>query len=324
MLELRVYNVGDGDAILLRERRGGRPDYTVLVDTGRPFVELYAGSRRRDVLTHLAADGVDHLDLMVLTHLHIDHMGCAERILQHLPVARMLVDYLPPEGAGRVEVPADTPVKASADLKIILNIYQDLLREAVRRGTAVLRPRDRSGEDPASGLMLTDCLRLRLYPAPEEELAGQQAVFDALYRGRPVSDDEVYRAAKARNSLGLALVFEYAGVRIGLGADVYAWDLVRRGLGPCRILKMPHHGDEKSASPELLEQIRPEWAVISCQIDPPEKKHRPAAPTLELLAASVPHVYCTENAAFPGFPAASYRAVGLDVTEEGGIIPRIG
>ena len=43
MLEVFFCNVGDGDAVLLREKREDGPAYTVLVDAGRPYVEAQIG-----------------------------------------------------------------------------------------------------------------------------------------------------------------------------------------------------------------------------------------------------------------------------------------
>jgi myo-inositol 2-dehydrogenase/D-chiro-inositol 1-dehydrogenase len=56
-------NVGDGDAVLLREQREGMPDFVALVDAGRPHIEFVPGSLRRDAIAHLMKARVDHIDL---------------------------------------------------------------------------------------------------------------------------------------------------------------------------------------------------------------------------------------------------------------------
>ena len=81
MLEIFFCNVGDGDAVLLREHREDGAEYTVLVDAGRPYVESREGSLRKDALDYLTARRVNRLDRMILTHPHIDHIGGAARIL---------------------------------------------------------------------------------------------------------------------------------------------------------------------------------------------------------------------------------------------------
>ena len=110
MLEIFFCNVGDGDAILLRERREAAKDFTVLVDAGRPFVEPAQGSFRKEAIYFLKAQGVDHIDRMYLTHLHIDHIGGAQRILKAIPTERLYALYLPPADAGWI-TPSFTSVE---------------------------------------------------------------------------------------------------------------------------------------------------------------------------------------------------------------------
>ncbi|WP_186304543.1 ComEC/Rec2 family competence protein [Kocuria palustris] len=60
-------DVGQGDAVLVRGREAGK-ETTVLID---------AGPEPEAVRTCLADAGVDHLDLLVLTHDHADHVAGA-------------------------------------------------------------------------------------------------------------------------------------------------------------------------------------------------------------------------------------------------------
>ena len=70
-LELRILDVGQGDAILIRN--AGR---TVLVD---------AGETDR-IAAQLQALGVDTLDLVVASHNHDDHIGGMDAVLRAFPV----------------------------------------------------------------------------------------------------------------------------------------------------------------------------------------------------------------------------------------------
>lgn len=70
-LELRFLDVGQGDAVLIRN--DGR---TALIDAGR------SGS----IVPRLMALGVDTVDLLVASHNHADHIGGAEGVLQRFPV----------------------------------------------------------------------------------------------------------------------------------------------------------------------------------------------------------------------------------------------
>jgi competence protein ComEC len=71
---LRVYffDVGQGDATLLVG-----PDFSILIDTGR--------HDRSDVVPHLRAVGLRHLDLLIGTHPHSDHIGQFAAVLRDFP-----------------------------------------------------------------------------------------------------------------------------------------------------------------------------------------------------------------------------------------------
>lgn len=75
-LTVHFIDVGQADAILFQG-----PDFTILVDAGR--------HDRDDVLPYLRSVGVEHLDLLVGTHPHADHIGQFPQVLQALPVTEV-------------------------------------------------------------------------------------------------------------------------------------------------------------------------------------------------------------------------------------------
>jgi competence protein ComEC len=123
---LTVLDVGQGDAFLLRARGA-----TVLVDTGEPDA---------DVVRHLRREGVDRLDLLVITHAHLDHVGGAPSVLEGIPVG---VVWMHP-------VPADIDVVAQ---------YAETLRQAERRGVPIRGP-------PAGAVVSIGELRLEVLGPP--------------------------------------------------------------------------------------------------------------------------------------------------------------
>ena len=312
MLEVFFCNVGDGDAVLLTERRTGRPDYTVLVDAGRPFLEPKEGSLRKEAIYYLKARGVKHIDRMYLTHLHIDHIGGAQRILNAIETDRLYAVYLPPKDAEWLSPSFASSDKTQNGIRHMLNIFRDVTETAGATGCET-RTVSEGTERLTGRLSVTAIL------AKREILNRQTRVFDALYRNEAVDADESYKAAKQRNLSSLMLRFDYAGRSVLITGDRYADDWEDEPVGPVDVLKLPHHGDPKSMTPTLLNRLRPQIAVISCQNDPAARKDRPNAGIIELLQSSVPDVMCTENKPLPTCPASTHNGVRIEIGDDGAI-----
>ena len=118
MLALDFINVGNGDSILVRELENGRQSFAMLVDCGHdnlvrddhPPMEnprscrIYAG----DFLKKL---GVEHLDILLITHFHRDHIGGLARVLQAVTVGELVTTYTPPAGAAPIARPKSRPTR---------------------------------------------------------------------------------------------------------------------------------------------------------------------------------------------------------------------
>ena len=79
-----VLDVGQGDSILV-VTPGGK---TALVDAGEP-------GDGKVILAALKKYGVDHLDLLVATHAHADHIGAADEVIRGTNVAHVLYSGVP-------------------------------------------------------------------------------------------------------------------------------------------------------------------------------------------------------------------------------------
>ena len=105
-LRVVVMDVGQGQAVLLR--RGSRG---ILIDSGlAPFADR--------LLQRIAAQGVESLDYLILSHLHPDHAGGYFRIRERYPEAEVIVNGHP---------------LAVRNQPFIVNLYDDALRDDPRR-----------------------------------------------------------------------------------------------------------------------------------------------------------------------------------------------
>lgn len=82
-LTLHFLNVGQGDAALLETPRG----HWVLIDAGP--VDLRGNAGERVILPFLRRRGIRHLDAMILSHAHRDHVGGVADVLNGVTVDRV-------------------------------------------------------------------------------------------------------------------------------------------------------------------------------------------------------------------------------------------
>lgn len=83
-LQISVIDVGQGDSIFIKAPSGK----TMLIDAGPKFRRSDAG--KKIVLPFLRRQGVNKLDVVVLTHPHDDHVGGMPSVLQEMPIGLVL------------------------------------------------------------------------------------------------------------------------------------------------------------------------------------------------------------------------------------------
>lgn len=95
-LELTVLDVGQGQAIFLREQQ-----HAMMVDMGGNYDEEKFSVGRQIILPFLAVNAVSELDQLVLTHLDQDHSGGYLSIRGDLPIHQLI-------GSEQPEMPVQT------------------------------------------------------------------------------------------------------------------------------------------------------------------------------------------------------------------------
>ncbi|WP_295582395.1 ComEC/Rec2 family competence protein [uncultured Oscillibacter sp.] len=315
MLTLDFINVGNGDSILIRELQGGAQRFAMLVDCGHDNLirddhpaprdprscRIYAGD-------FLAKQGVERLDVLLLTHFHRDHIGGLDRVLEAAAVDRLLTPYVPPLDAPPLDPDGDPALpKAARNVLRCAELYAG----ALRRHPGRIRELVELSGDRTERLALTEDLRMDILFGEPALYPRQRAVYDAAFRGERNGYDLVHWG-KSMNVSSLRQRLYYHGREVVLGGDAYAHMWETDTATPCDILKVPHHASLSSTTRKLLLLLRPKTAVVCVAADRPDERPHPYI--LSLLREFTPDLRFTDAVDLPGLAEpAFHESVHLEI-----------
>ena len=217
-LRITFLDIGQGDCALIQT-----PDEkTILVDCG-VMTDRY-NSGERTISPYMIRQGIDKIDLMIITHLHNDHIGGLNYLLLNYDVGSI---YL---SGQRSETPYTLAMDSIIEAR---NIQRKIIR---------------------SGFMNDEFKGLRLYFLfPDKHFVNEsgETLDDNLNNGSiafilKYRDNEIFFSGDIEKEAERFLYENYSGF---LKTDV---------------LKVAHHGSITSSTIPFILQNRPELAVISC------------------------------------------------------------
>ena len=307
MLLVDFINVGYGDAVLVRDVDA---PFTMLIDCG----DVHIGASRPDGCRISAADylqkeGVRTLDLLVLTHLHLDHAGGLAHLLPGIRVRELWTNYLPPEEVwgSPLPVPADWPAGARC-LMTSMGIYLKALAHLREQGTKI-----RLIGETCARRRLTKMLSAGIFLEDQELQKRQAAIWSAVFSASATGADLDCLDGFINNT-SIRLRLSYAGREMELPGDVYASCWEQHPLPPCTIMKLPHHGHGDALTPHLLEMLRPAYAVIS--VSDNRTDDCPSQTVLGLLHRSGVRCFFTDAVQSPSAMHEPHQAVRFVIAEK--------
>lgn len=234
-------NVGQGDATLLEFPCG-----VLLVDAGAQGVQQQ--QHLLDYLHHFFENRPDlnnTLDLVVVTHAHIDHNLALQQVVKEFTVKRYI----------------DNGLKAGSGRKNQTWLQNNAKKMGIAYGTYSFNEITSQGNREG----ITDTL---IDPFDCDDVDPQITVLSGRFRRKPAgwSDTEY------ENGNNHSVVLK---VNFGTSSFLFTGDLETDGLEKLMetydasqldvdVLRVGHHGAANATTTEYLEQVTPEYAVISC------------------------------------------------------------
>jgi competence protein ComEC len=232
-LEIFFIDVEGGQATLIVTPAGE----SLLIDAG------YGGRDARDAGRILAAAreaGINHIDYLLITHFHNDHVGGVAELADRLPILRF-VDYGAPLGTDRM---------AANGFRVYEPVRGENLHLTPGPGSRLALKGIEADIVSAAGMLLSTPL-----PGGGQANAACATLEDHLDDGT-----ENFRSIGLRLQFG-AFRFVDLGDLSGntLGKVVCPVNL----LGEASVYLVAHHGNYDSNVPAVLAALRPQVAVLN-------------------------------------------------------------
>lgn len=311
MLTIDFINVGYGDAILIQKTTGGQREFVMLVDCGDLNTgKAYPGSQRVTAAQFLRDQGINHLNLLVLTHLHLDHSGGLRHLLPGISIDEFWTNYLPPQEVWNrtLAVPDDLSSGARCLLHS-MNTYLPALREMHRQGTRMSRISGTTRQ-----IMLCENLQLDVFGEEPELYERQAQIWENQFSGA-ADGGRLDELDQFINNTSIRMRLTYRGSEVELPGDVYAscWEM--QDVAPCTVVKLPHHGHRDSYTERLSEMLRPQYVVVS--VSNMRVDDCPSGLAVELARRANAQLLFTDAVVRPGIVPAYHQAVRCMIDEQG-------
>lgn len=288
MVSVTFINVGYGDSIFIELKEKESP-FRILVDGGTYAGEHFTGHPQRiPTYEYLRSQKINSLDVLVITHLHEDHVAGLLPVVQNLPIRECWCNYLPEPGLSLTipPLPSFAP-EGAKKLNRSIQFFGRILDCLTQQGTDI-REITKTELDKS----LLEDGRVDIFSeAPLLREKQRQLISRTCTASNPIERIEAMIELDAFINLTSLIVKVKSGKRsILLGGDVYAyyWEpILDKGIDiSADILKLPHHGHGDSASPRFAEAVHPSHVVVCVSND--RQDNCPDRKIMELFGGTYP------------------------------------
>lgn len=264
-MEVTVINVGYGDAILVETDDRHR----LLLDGGSALASEFEGdSYRIRSAEYLSKQQISHLDAVVISHIHEDHVCGLEAVLQQTVVDHLYVPYpVEPFLQGCELMPANGAPRSVPLYTNALNAYRRILLYAKERKipVTVLKAGD--------AVELGANARMRVLAPKSGVVDAYMEIVERAYRLAAESDavtECLTRLDATSNHTSMLLRFELENAVFLSAADSCPreWNEVPKILlENVNVLKLPHHGQIDSISELFMKNMPLQYVITTSASD---------------------------------------------------------
>ena len=263
MVQIDFINVGYGDSILMQFNPKKGDVFRILIDCGDHCINRNSTeSRRISAADFLVKNGIDTIDLLILSHLHLDHVGGLHEIAGKIRVKELVSNYLPPEEFWGHEIQISSDYSSgSQNLQHSLDILSKALPVLSSAGCRL-----REIREPERFMVPEQDSEINITLSEKPIYDLQRQIFDMTCKGT-ASETDLHRLDLFINNTSLRVYVRTGDKTLMLPGDVYAAEWNRYDIPECNILKVPHHGHSDGLNGNILEKTSPEYVVISVSDD---------------------------------------------------------
>lgn len=223
-LIISMLDIGQGDAVLIQT--GAK---NILIDTGddKYYEDGKKGKENTQLLTELQKLKIDHIDTLVMTHAHADHIGKADKVIAQYGVKELVYNGIP------------------STSKYFINA----LKAAKANGSQQVKVKAGDVLDFGNGVSFE-------IVSPSQSLIDEDTAAIKAKKKVDVNNESV---------VGRLTFGNFAMLFTGDAEGPVEKDMVA-SYGKklkCQVLKAGHHGSKTSSTAEFLKLVQPESVVMS-------------------------------------------------------------
>lgn len=227
-LTISMLDIGQGDAVLIQT--GAK---NILIDTGddKYYEDGKKGKENTQLLTELQKLKIDHIDTLVMTHAHADHIGKADKVIAQYGVKELVYNDIP------------------STSKYFINA----LKAAKANGTQQVKVKAGDVLDFGNGVSFE-------IVSPSQSLIDEDTAAIKAKKKVDVNNESVVGRLTFGNFAMLFTGDAEGPVEKDMAAS-YGKKL------KCQVLKAGHHGSKTSSTAEFLKLVQPESVVMSLGVN---------------------------------------------------------